>query len=454
MVVLPAFFSVAWMVSAEAAETTLVSVDSAGTQGNGHCYSLSLSADGRYVAFQSAASNLVPGDTNNYTDIFVHDRQTGDTARVSVSSSGAQGNSESEWPSISADGRYVAFDSPASNLVTGDTGYYDVFVHDRQTGQTARVSVSSGGAQGNRDSGWPSISADGRYVAFRSAASNLVTGDTNNRYDIFVHDRQTGQTSRVSMDSAGTQGNHDSGWPSISADGRYVAFQSYASNLVPGDTNNASDVFVHDRQTGQTSRVSMDSAGTQGNNESLYLAISADGRFVAFQSYASNLVPGDTNNAPDVFVHDRQTGQTTRASVSSSGAQGNSGSDWPSISADGRFVAFLSYASNLVPGDTNDVRDIFVHDRQTGQTTRASVSSSGDQGNSESNSPSISADGRSVAFQSAASNLVPGDTNGYQDIFVYDSQNIQAAPGLDRWGFGLLLLFMMAVLLTHKRQIR
>jgi Tol biopolymer transport system component len=396
-----------------------VSVASDGTQGNGASALPSISADGRYVAFLSGASNLVPGDTNGVDDVFVHDRLTGQTTRVSVASDGTEGNGHSESPSISADGRYVAFASYASNLVPGDTnGVMDVFVHDRLTGQTTRVSVASDGTQGNGESRYPSISADGRYVAFMSYASNLVPGDTNGVMDVFVHDRLTGQTTRVSVASDGTQGNGDSVSPSISADGRYVAFMSYAYNLVPGDTNGKADVFVHDRLTGQTTRVSVASDGTQGNDGSGGASISANGRYVAFVSGASNLVPGDTNGVDDVFVHDRLTGQTTRVSVASDGTQGNGDSWWPSISADGRYVAFMSWASNLVPGDTNGTWDVFVHDRLTGQTTRVSVASDGTEGNSDSIYPSISADGRYVAFQSWASNLIPRDTNGAWDVFV------------------------------------
>ena len=288
------------------------------------------------------------------------------------------------------------------------------------TGPTSRVSVASDGTQGNDGSVSSSISADGRYVAFYSYASNLVSGDTNGRLDVFVHDQQTGQTSRVSVASDGAQGNHNSYFSSISADGRYVAFFSGASNLVPGDTDGWGDVFVHDQQTGQTSRVSVASDGAQGNHNSYFSSISADGRYVAFDSYASNLVPGDTNGALDVFVHDRQTGQTSRVSVASDGTEGSGSSEYPSISADGRYVAFFSEASNLAPGDTNGVDDIFMHDRQTGQTNRVSMASDGTQGNAESRYPSISADGRYVAFHSGASNLVPGDTNGVADVFVHE----------------------------------
>jgi archaellum component FlaF (FlaF/FlaG flagellin family) len=413
---------------ARAGETTRVSVDSAGVQGNSESSAPSISTDGRFVAFYSRASNLVPGDTNGTYDVFVHDRARGQISRVSVDSAGVQGNNLSGEPSISADGRFVAFHSYASNLVSGDTnGWPDVFVHDRLTSQTSRVSVDSAGVQGNLWSFLPSISADGRVVAFRSLASNLFPGDTNGYWDVFVHDRATGRTSRVSVDSAGVQANDWSDFPSISADGRFVAFSSVASNLVPGDTNGTTDVFVHDRATGRTSRVSVDSTGAQGNSSNKSPSISADGRCIAFDSFAWNLVPGDTNGTWDVFVHDRGIGQTSRVSADSAGVQGNVGGQHPSISADGRFVAFYSRASNLVPGDTNEADDIFVHDRATGQTTRVSVDSAGLQGNSDSNRPSISADGRFVAFDSSASILVPGDTNDAPDVFVRDLAPVRLA---------------------------
>ena len=300
-------------MTATAGVTTRVSVDSEGREGISGSYGGSLSADGRYVAFGSWASDLVPGDTNTTGDVFVHDRETDASRRVSVNSAGAQGNSDSGDATLSADGRYVAFGSTASNLVPGDwNGSQQVFVHDRQTGETRRVSVNSAGEQGNSVSYASTLSADGRYVAFVSDSSNLVPGDTNRREDVFVHDRQTGETRRVSVDRAGAQGNSNSYSPTLSADGRYVAFDSAATNLVPGDTNGYSDVFVHDRQTGETRRASVDSTGGQGNSVSFSSTLSADGRYVAFESYASNLVPGDTNGTYDVFVHDRHTWETHR----------------------------------------------------------------------------------------------------------------------------------------------
>jgi Tol biopolymer transport system component len=415
---------------------TRVSFDSAGNQGNRSSYTPSISADGRFVAFYSDASNIVPGDTNNRDDIFVRDRLTNTTTRVSVDSAGNQDNGTSFFyaPSISADGRFVAFYSEASNLVPGDTNNtFDIFVRDRLTNTTTRVSVDSAGNQANRKSEGASISADGRFVAFQSDASNIVPGDTNIRRDIFVRDRLTNTTTGVSVDSAGNPANNGSYNPSISADGRFVAFQSPASNIVPGDTNRRDDIFVRDTLTNTTTRVSVDSAGNQAYIASYNASISADGRFVAFDSDASNIVPGDTNSARDIFVRDTLTNTTTRVSVDSAGNQRNSGSYSPSISADGRFVAFTSDSSNTVPDDTNSTRDIFVRDTLTNTTTTVSVDSAGNSGDSD--SPSISADGRFVAFDSDASNIVPGDTNNTRDIFVVDTSStrnvINGTPGND-----------------------
>jgi Tol biopolymer transport system component len=356
--------------------------------------------------------------------------------RVSVDSAGNLGNSGSYNPSISADGRFVAFTSNASNIVPGDTNNtYDIFVRDTLTNTTTRLSVDSAGNQADRNSDGASISADGRFVAFLSNASNLVPGDTNSSYDIFVRDTLTNTTTRVSVDSAGNQADNDSNFPSISADGRFVAFTSNASNIVPGDTNISFDIFVRDTLTNTTTRVSLDSAGNQGDSLSFAPSISADGRFVAFTSNASNLVPGDTHKYNGIFVRDTLTNTTTRLSVDSAGNPANGFSYNPSISADGRFVAFTSNASNIVPGDTNNSFDIFVRDTLTNTTTRVSVDSAGNQGNSYSSSPSISADGRFVAFNSFSSNIVPGDTNNSFDIFVADTSStpnvINGTPGND-----------------------
>ncbi len=406
--------------NAFAAETTRVSVDSNGMQANGFSYRPSLSLNGRYVAFISDATNLVAGDTNQTDDTFVYDRATKKTARVSVDAKGNQQIGFSSNPALSADGGAVAFVSEAPNLVLGDTNdAYDIFVHDRQTEQTNRVSVSSGNVQANASSNNPALSVDGRIVAFESDATNLVDGDTNMNPDIFVYDFQSKQTARVSVDSSGAEGNGGSNNPALSADGRYVAFLSSAVNLVPDDTNNSIDIFVHDRQTKQTTRVSVDSKGTQQNGSSYNLSLSADGRIVAFESLASNLSAVDDNNASDVFVHDRETKLTARASVDSNGVFGNGGSESPRLSGDGRYVVFESLADNLVAGDTNAKKDIFVHDRVKQQTTRVSVDSNGIQANDLSLIGNISADGNMLAYESFADNLVAGDTNAKPDIFVH-----------------------------------
>lgn len=254
----------------------------------------------------------------------------GTIERVSVSSTGAEGFGNSYEPAITPDGRYVAFESDASNLVSGDTNDSDdIFVHDRQTGQTTRVSVTSSGVQGNSDSNSPAISYDGRYVAFQSMAGNFATADTNGTWDVFVHDRQTGQTTCVSVSPTGEVGTNYTFDPRLSGDGRYVVFWGQASNLVAGDANGKGDVFVRDMQLGQTFLVSVSTAGVQGNQGSSSADISDDGRYVAFNSWASNLVAGDGNNKGDVFVHDRDTGETTLVSVGS-----GDNSDFPSISGD------------------------------------------------------------------------------------------------------------------------
>jgi Tol biopolymer transport system component len=400
---------------------SLVSVGTGGTQGNSSSYSPSISADGRYVAFVSDASNLVSGDTNGSGDIFIYDTASNTTRRVSVGDNGIQGNGSSFSPFISADGRYVAFMSLASNLVSGDTnGTPDIFVYDTAANTTRRVSVDDNGIEGNDFSFNPSISADGRYVVFESDASNLVSGDTNGTFDIFVYDTVANTTRRVSVDDNGTQGNDFSFLSSISADGRYVAFGSDASNLVSGDTNNTQDIFVYDTVANTTRLVSVDDNGIQGNSFSFNPSISADGRYVAFESNADNLVSGDTNNSWDTFVHDTVANTTRRVSVNDNGIEGNRDSFSPSISVDGRYVAFWSSADNLVSGDSNDAPDTFVHDTVANTTRRVSVGDNDTQMIGISTSPSISADGRYVAFDSSASNLVSGDTNGTSDIFVYD----------------------------------
>jgi Tol biopolymer transport system component len=411
-------------VSAATGVTTRVSVSTTGAQANGTSTSTAISADGRYVAFGSEASNLVPDDTNNTPDVFVRDRWANVTTRVSVSGDETQAVccEGSFAPVISTDGRYVVFTSDAPNLVPGDTNHtFDVFVRDRLAGATRRVSVSSGGVQANAEGqSYPGgISADGRYVVFESSSRTLVPDDTNLVADVFLRDVQAGITRRISLSRTGAQTDGGSYAPAISADGRYVTFSSGATNLVAGDTNSSTDAFLRDVRTGATRRISVSSTSAEANSHSFSPVISADGRYVAFSSIASNLVSGDTNSSTDVFLRDWQSGVTRRISVSSTGAQATGGNSFgPAISPDGRHVAFSSDAPNLVPGDSAMMIDVFIRDWGPGLTRRVSVSRTGRQANGSSEYPAISSGGRHVAFRSWATNLVPGDTNGRDDIFV------------------------------------
>ncbi|MGD9241035.1 MAG: hypothetical protein PVG69_13470 [Desulfobacterales bacterium] len=397
-----------------------VSISSVGIQANGNSEEPSISSDGSIVAFISEATNLVPGDTNAAQDVFVHDLDSGITERVSIASVGTQGDDDAFTLSLSSNGSFVAFGSFATNLVAGDTNdAIDVFVHDRDTGTTERVSIATAGAQANDESFSPAISSSGRFVAFRSDATNLVANDTNNNSDIFVRDRTLGVTQRVSVDSDGDQANGDSILPAISADGRFVAFSSEASNLVGGDSNNLADIFVHDRQNDTTVLI-IGPAEFNTASGIIIVAptISPDGDFVGLRSNADDLVPGDTNNSFDAFLIDRGTAIAERSSVSTSEAEGNSDSSRPSISSDNRFVVFSSIATNLVSGDTNGFEDVFVRDRNAGRTRRVSLTFDGSQGDNRAFSAVISADRQYVAFTSLAENLVENDSNGFSDIFV------------------------------------
>ena len=403
-----------------AKEIERISVASGGSQANGSSEAPSISSDGAIVAFISNATNLVAADTNSAADVFVRDLDTGITQRVSVASAGTQANDDAFTLALSADGRFVAFGSYATNLVVGDTNAkIDVFIRDRDTGTTERVSVTSLGVQADNESFSPAISSNGRYVAFRSDATNLVLIDTNNSSDIFVHDRLNGLTERVSVASDGTQANGDSISPAISSDGRFVAFSSKASNLVVDDTNNKVDIFLHDRQTDTTERIAGPAEFDTGSGILIVSpAISPDGGFLGIRSNANDLVAGDTNNSFDTFLVDSDTLVVERISVSSSEVEGNSDSSQPSISSNNRYAVFSSIATNLVLQDTNGSEDVFVRDRDLGQTRRVSFAFDGSEGDDDSFSAVISADGQFVAFTSLAENLVATDTNGVSDIFV------------------------------------
>jgi Tol biopolymer transport system component len=420
----------AWLVllgSGVAQVTERLSVSSGGAEANGGGDLPSpsgavISADGRYMAFMSAATNIVPGDMNATWDVFLRDRQNGTTEFVSLASNGAQGNGFSGQYGIAVtpDARFVAFYSRANNLVAGDTnGASDIFLRDRSLGLTERVSVASGGTQGNNNCFHLALSANGRFVAFESLASNFIPGDTNNELDIFLRDRLNGTTELVSISMTAAPGNAASQTPSISADGRYVAFTSEATNIVPGDTNNHPDVFVRDCQSGNTQRASVSTGSTQGNGNSVFPWISSTGRYVSFTSDASNLIVGDTNGFGDIFVRDLRNDTTERASVAAGNLQGN-GSSWDaSMSADGRLVAFTSNATNLVSTGTAGL-GIYVRDRMTDTTEVVSVATDGSPANGNCEIPAVSGNGRYVAFRSSATNLILIDTNASDDVFIHD----------------------------------
>jgi Tol biopolymer transport system component len=294
---------------------------------------------------------------------------------------------------ISGNGRYVAFNSGGTTLVAADTNRsLDIFVRDVKRKTTQRVSVTSQGQQVSGNVYDPAISANGRFVVFGADSSALVPGDTNGRADLFLHDRRSGSTQRVSVGTGGVQADADSSDGSLSADGRYLAFTSLADNLVPGDTNGQVDVFVRDLRRGVTSRVSISSSGAQtgagpgcstsGDTCSDEPQISASGHQVVFTSFATNLVPGDTNNISDVFVRDLRRGTTIRASVGSGGAQATDGlqgygSGQGSISADGRVVTFQSYAQGLVDDGSTAQGDAYARDLVTGVTERVALGPGG-----------------------------------------------------------------------------
>lgn len=393
-----------------------------------HSFDSSLSADGRYVAFGSQDAGLVAGDTNGTDDVFVWDRATGAIERVSVASDGTQANGQSGSPVISADGQFVTFFSLASNLAPTDgNGAGDVFLHNRTLGTTTVISVAPSGQTGNGKSGGvptrSDVSADGRFVLFSSEASDLVPDDTNSSRDVFLRDLLTGFTTRLSVGPDGTEGTNTSNAGGLSADGAIAVFASAAANLVPDDTNGRMDIFVWSRASASLSRVNLGPGGAQANADSSAVRLSADGRTVVFSSGATNLVDVDTNGALDIFAVDLTTMSLTRVSTTSAGAEANGVSgDFsfapPASSADGRFVAFFSQATNLASDDPNGVGDIYVKDRHTGEVHRVSLSNAGAAGNSQTLRPAISADGRFVSFDSNATTLTDGDTNGRLDVFV------------------------------------
>jgi hypothetical protein len=342
-----------------------------------------------------------------------------DIALVSTSDTGVKGNGNS-YGSLSADGTQVVLEGQATNLDLGDTDTFsDVYVKDLTTGDITLASTSDAGVKGNRDSQSGSPSADGTKVAFSSQATNLDPADTDTIYDAYVKDLSTGNITLVSTSDTGVKGNGHTSSPSLSDDGTKVAFISEATNLDPADTDTFDDVYVKDLSTGNITLASTSDTGVKGNGHSLG-SLSADGTKATLISQATNLDPGDTDSVDDVYVKDLTTGDIVLASTSDAGVKGNANSFGPLLSADGTQLSFFSAATNLDPTDTDSSWDVYVKDLSTGDVVLASTSDAGVKGNGNSFDPALSADGTKVAITSQATNLDPADTTGQNDVYVKD----------------------------------
>lgn len=410
---------------------TLLNINSSGTQSNVVNYA-SISGDGRYVVY-ATSSAMVAGDVNGQQDIYRRDLLTNTTILVSVDSASAQSNGASDYPSVSYDGNYVVFRSAATNLVAGDTnGQQDIFMRDISGGITTRVNVSSASAQATgAGSNWPNISRDGRYVMFTSTASNLVAGDTNGQEDVFVRDTFANTTERINTDSLGAEATGN--WSSISerytisTDGRYAVFESYATNLIAGDTNTRCDIFMKDRTTGALVRVNTNQSGTQlTGGDSTHSGISSDGRYVSFASNANVTAFGEGAGNSGGFVKDMVTGDVYRVTYDSLGAVVGGPLYGLSMSEDARIFVFGSESTSFVTGDTNGMRDVFARDRISGTTIRLSVTSAGVQGNGGSAMAGVSVvarDGRTAVFSTDGTNFITVDANaGGRDFYINFTQ--------------------------------
>jgi len=413
--------------------TVLASVHTDGTLANQDSGQPVLSGDGRYLVFTSASDKLVDNDDNGAFDVFRRDLKTGVTELVSVGDGGVPADGDSFRPSVSFDGRWIAFESGATNLTSVAPGFQQVYLRDMNApagSGIVMVSEAAPGTPGNGISQHASISADGRYVAFSSKAVNFGDAPANAVPIIYRRDMNGSTILRVSENFSHGEPTppalptkKGSVTPSISADGSRVAYTSDCTDIVTPDGNNKNDVFVAKIGTPIETVMASPSffgGGGFGNSESP--AISGDGLFVAFHSTANDLIDPDTNDsASDVFLFDVENQIVQIVSVNAAGFQGTvvEESFNPSISFDGQLVAFDSGASNMVAGDTNQASDIFIKDMRTGMVTRVSVDTSGQQGapNLNSYTPSLSSDGRSVAFVTEAA-FVNADANGLPDIYV------------------------------------
>lgn len=408
----------------ESAVIQRVSTTSAGNQVNDSAHNASVSANGRYVLFESFSGGFVDGDTNGQSDVFLKDLLTGSLTLVSRASDGSLGVDASYNAQFSPDGQFVTFESRSGNFVPGDViGAQDIFRKNLSTGVVTRLTTAFDGVEANHGSGELSLTSNGRYAVFTSYASNLTLNDTNDSNDIFLRDLATGAITRVSVGRDGIQGNGSSGQASVSADGRYVVFRSISTNLVGGDTNGVADIFYKDLITDAIVRLSISNGGQQANNDCRNPKFSADGRYVIFESDASNLVDGDTNGKVDIFRKDLLAGELVRVSTKSDGSQVGDNSSDASISADGRYILFRSNGHDIVEADSF-YDGAFRKDMLTGKVVRIS-----DAGASEVNGHSAGArfspDGRYITFETNGRDVLPNDANGTKsDIIWVDADRI------------------------------
>lgn len=405
-------------------DVELLSRNARGFSAEGRSNAPALSEDGAIAFYRSVALDLVaPHLIQPRADFYVRSR--GNAPTTTRAAAGAGSTVDGFAPTISADGRWVAFATESPNLVDGDTNAAsDIFIVDRESGETTRI--EGAGGQPNGGSTFPRMSADGRWITFTSQASNIVPDDTNGVLDIFLYDRDSAEISRVSVASDGTQSDGLSRSPAISADGSTIAFVSAATTFVTDDLRGIEQVFVHDVDSGETRLASISSAGRPADITCFLPDLSGDGSVVAFKSEATNLVPGDTNGVPDVFVHEVASGSTERVSVDDFGNQSNGISGGPAISDDARYVAFMSFSATFDPNDGNNSSDVFVVDRQVAfgeaRIERVSlelVDSGGRPGGNVPDFPvTMSGNGVWIGFSSAAENMVVGDINNEIDAFV------------------------------------
>jgi Tol biopolymer transport system component len=418
----------------DAATINRVSTDAANAETSGASFAGMPDSAGARVVFVSNASTLAPNDANNLNDVFVKVIASGAVILASRTPAGASGTGTSNGPAISANGQFVAYNSSAADLVASDTNATsDIFRYSLVDQSVVRVSVASGNVEANGASvGTPALSADGRYIAFESRASNLDPIDSDTVADIYRHDTQTGQTILISQSSAGQLGSGPLGSnrPTISSDGRYVAFES-SRVLEPGDANSTGDIYLRDVQSGTTIRVNTSAANVAPTlGFSARPSLSASGRLIAFRSLSNELTPGDgTTSLRDIFVKNLDTQAIFRVTPRG-GADPNGDSNELDLSDDGQTLIFHSLASNLTSGDSNGRQDVFRLTIATRALERLSVTSSG-EGNDDASFPQSNGDGTRIAFESAATNLVPADTNARLDVFLATGSELIFSDGFD-----------------------